>query len=167
MKTITAIFQNGLYWGIAFFALSFCIGWCNSSMPLETILGISIPIGLLALVVNGAMYSRFAKPLKVLERIEINTDGRETLILEAPANHLNGDDLISGKLCLTDKSLVFKTHLQEEFSWAKSELQEMDFYRSFKNKGGEFIVKDGNNRKLMFEVEHLKLWKDALLAGTK
>ena len=152
---------------LLFLVLSFCIGWCNSSMPLQTILVISIPIGLLALVVNGAMYSRFAKPLKVLERIEIKTDGRETVIIEAPANHLIGDDLISGKLCLTDKRLVFKTHLQEEFSWVKSELQEMDFYRSFKNKGGEFIIRDVNNRKLMFEVEHLKLWKNVLLTGSK
>jgi len=132
-------------------------------MPLQTILAISIPIGLLALVINGSMYSRFAKPLKVLEGIKIKTDGLETVILEAPANHLIGDGLISGKLCLTDKRLVFKTHLQEEFSWARSELQEMDFYRSFKNKGGEFIISDGNNQKLMFEVEHLKLWKHDLL----
>lgn len=167
MKTIIAIFRNGLYWGIAFFAVSFCIGWFNSSIPLQTILVISIPIGLLALVINGAMYSRFAKPLKFLEQIEIKTDCRETVIIEAPANHLIGDDLISGKLCLTDKRLVFKSHFQEEFIWPQSELHEMDFYRSFKNNDGEFIVKDGNNRKLMFEVEHLKLWKDALLSGTK
>lgn len=162
MKTITAIFQNGLYWGIAFFALSFCIGWFNSSMPLQTILVISIPIGFLALVINGAMYSRFAKPLKVLERIEIKTDCRETVMIEAPANHLIGDDLISGKLCVTDKRLVFKTHLQKEFVWAKSELLEMDFYRSFKNNGGEFIIREAGNRKLMFEVDHLKLWEKAL-----
>lgn len=162
MNKIKTIFGNGLYWGIIFFVVSFCIGYFNSDIPLKTILMISIPIAFLALIINGAMYSRFTKPLKTLEKIEIKIEDDEDLAIATPANHLINDDMISGKLGLTNKRLIFKTYQQEEFAWTKSELHTIVYYRSFKNKGGEFTTNDKNNRKLVFEVDQLKLWKDAL-----
>ena len=132
-------------------------------MPFKLLLAMSASIGFLALIVNGALYTRFTKPLKVLEKIVIQTQHDENLLLETPANYLMDGSLISGKLCLTDKRLLFKSHQQEEYIWLKSKLHSFVFYRSFQNKGGEFILKDENNRNLMFEVDQLKLWKNTLL----
>ncbi|MDI1256681.1 MAG: hypothetical protein PSV16_11330 [Flavobacterium sp.] len=162
IKRILNIFGNGLPWGVAFFAISFCIGYFNSGMTLKDIFPISAAIALLALIVNGSIYSRFTKPLKILERIEIKIPENENLMISAPANHLIDGDIMSGKLFLTDKKLIFKTHQLEEFVWTKSELHTIVFYPSFKNKGGEFTLKEKNDRKLMFEVNQLKSWKSAL-----
>lgn len=163
MKTVIKIIGNGLFYGITVYVLCFCIGYFISNMPLKTIIVISTPIALFALILNGAIYTRFTKSVKVLESITIKTEDSESFITEAPANHLIDGDIVSGKLCLTNKRLIFKTHQQEEFIWLKSELHAMIFYPSFKNKGGEFTVKNESDRKLMFEVDELKYWKNVLL----
>lgn len=163
MKTVISIIGNGLFYGIAIFLLCFCIGYFNGNIPVKIIMKISIPIALFALIVNGAIYTRFTKPVKILESIVIKTENIEIMIIDAPANHLIDGDIVSGKLCLTDKRLIFKAHHQEEFIWQKSELHTMVFYPSLKNKGGEFTLKDNNDRKFMFEVDALKLWKKQLL----
>ncbi|WP_269237597.1 hypothetical protein [Flavobacterium flavigenum] len=165
MKIVIKIIGNGLFYGIAIFILCFCIGYFNGNMPLKNILGISTPIALFALIINGVMYTRFTKSIKILERITIKIEDFESFIIEAPANHLIGGDIVSGKLCLTDKRLIFKTHQGQEFIWEKSELHTMVFYPSLKNKGGEFTVENEAGRKLMFEVDHLKLWKNILLGN--
>ena len=161
-KRVLNIFSNGLPWGIAFFAISFSIGYCNSEMTLKDIFLVSAPVALLALVINGSIYSRFTKPLKVLQGIEIKIHKHEVVIISAPANHLIDGDIMSGKLCLTQTRLIFENLQLEEFVWAKSELHSMVFYRSFKNQGGEFTIKDKNDRRLVFEVDYLKSWKSAL-----
>jgi hypothetical protein len=163
MKKTVILLRNGLFWGIAFFILSFCIGYFNINMPIRPLMGLSASIGFFAMIVNGALYTRFTKPLKVLEKIEIQTQPDENLLIEAPANHLRDGSLLSGKLCLTDKRLLFKSHQQEEFIWQQSKLHSFVFYQSFQNKGGEFTLKDENNQNLMFEVDQLKFWKNALL----
>ena len=163
IKTVIKIIGNGFFYGIAIFLLCFCIGYFNGNIPVKTIVKISTPIALFALILNGAIYTRFTKPLKMLDSIVIKTENFESFITEAPANHLIDGDIVSGKLRLTDKRLIFKAHHLEEFIWQKSELHTMVFYPSLKNKGGEFTVKDNNDRRLMFEVDALKAWKKQLL----
>ena len=162
-KTIVKIISNGFLYGVYTVLLCFCIGYFI--MPLKTLLMFSIPIALCSMILNGAIYTRFTKPVKVLEKIKINKEDFENVMIEAPANHLIDGDIVSGKLCLTDKRLLFKSHEQEEFTWDKSELHTMVFYRSFKNKGGEFTLKNKADRRLMFEVDQLKSWKTVLLGN--
>ncbi|MDR6763461.1 hypothetical protein J2Y38_003682 [Flavobacterium sp. 2755] len=159
-ETIVKIISNGFLYGVYTIFLCFCIGYFI--MPLKTLLIFSIPIALCSMILNGAIYTRFTKPVKVLEKIQINTEDSENVMIEAPANHLIDNDIVSGKLCLTDKRLLFKSHKQEEFVWDKAELHTMVFYRSFKNKGGEFTLKNKADRRLMFEVDQLKSWKTLL-----
>jgi hypothetical protein len=160
MKIIIKIIGNGLFYGVATFFICYCLGFY---LPTEIFLKISTPIALFSMILNGAIYTRFTKPVKVLEKITIKIPDFESFVIEAPANHLIDGDIVSGKLLLTDKNLIFKSHQFEEFLWVKSELHTMTFYPSFKNKGGEFTVKNKNDRKLMFEVDQIKIWKNALL----
>lgn len=160
-ETIAKIISNGFLYGVYTVFLCFCIGYFI--MPLKTVLMFSIPIALCSMILNGAIYTRFTKSAKILEKIKINTEDLENVVIETPANHLIDNDIVSGKLCLTNKRLLFKSYQQEEFVWDKSELHTMVFYRSFKNKGGEFTVKNKADRRLMFEVDHLKSWKTELL----
>lgn len=162
MKTIIKIIGNGLFYGVATLFLCFCIGYFRGNLPLKTIFTISTPIAFSAMIINGAIYTRFTKPVKVLEKIIIKTEESESVIIEVPANHLIDGDIVSGKLCLTNNRLLFKSHDLQEFTWIKSDLHSMTFYPSFKNKGGEFTLKDKTDRKLMFEVDVIKIWKNEL-----
>ncbi|WP_291150792.1 hypothetical protein [Flavobacterium sp. UBA7680] len=166
-ETIVKIISNGFLYGVYAFLLCFCLGIIIAHLPLGLFLEISIPIALCSMILNGAIYTRFTKSVKVLEKIQINTEDFENVMIEAPANHLIDNDIVSGKLCLTDNRLLFKSHEQKEFVWDKAELHTMVFYRSFKNKGGEFTLKNKEDRRLMFEVDQLKSWKTALLKEQK
>ena len=136
------------------------------NLPIKDNLLISILIGISALIINGAIYSRFTKSTKILEVIKIEIDTPETMIIEAPANHLINDDIVSGKLCLTKNELIFKAFNQEKFIWNINNLNSMKFYASIKNSGGEFTMLNENNRKIMFEVDNLKAWKITLTQRT-
>ncbi len=160
LKTILKVFGNGALYGVYAFLFCFLMGYFV--LPFNTLLSYSIPIALCAMIINGAMYSRFTKPVKVLEKIVINTNNSETLIIQSPANHLIDNDIVSRKLCLTDQRLLFKSHSDQEFEWNKSELHSLNSYPSFKNKGGEFTLKNEENRRLMFEVDEIKAWKNEL-----
>lgn len=163
VKTIIKILGNGFLYGIYTLIICFCLGYFVANMPLKNIFEISVPLALCSTILNGSIYTRFTKSKKKLERIVINTQTSEIFIIEAPANHLIAGDIVSGKLCLTNKRLLFKSFEEEEFVWEKSELHTMTFYPSFKNKGGEFTVKDKREIKLMFEVDEIKNWKNELL----
>jgi hypothetical protein len=72
-KTLIKIIRNGLIYGIVFFALSFLLGYYSFHMPLKNTLIVSVPIAVLALLVNGILYSRFTKSEKLLEAISLTS----------------------------------------------------------------------------------------------
>jgi hypothetical protein len=127
---------NGLTYGIIFFLLSF-ISYYTFNFPLK----------------KAALY---------LKAIIISLEDFETLKMEAPANHTIDDQLISGKLFLTDKRLVFISHQQEEYYWLLTNLHSLKCYGSIFNAGGEFILTDNSKNKLVFEVDEIKIWKKAM-----
>lgn len=159
-KIILKIIGNGFLYGVYAFLLCFLMGYFV--FPIKTLLSVSIPIAICAIIINGAIYTRFTKPIKILEKINISIDNLENVLLQAPANHFIENDIVSGKLCLTDKRLIFKSHTEQEFEWIKSDLHTMVFYPSFKNKGGEFTVKNKADKRLAFEVDQIKMWKNEL-----
>lgn len=152
---------NGLTYGVIFFLLSF-ICYYAFNFPLKKAALYSVPIGLFALIINGLIQSRFTKSSKTLKAIIISLEDFETLKIEAPANHTIDDHLISGKLFLTDKRLVFISHQQEEYYWLLTNLHSFKCYGSIFNAGGEFILTDNSKNKLVFEVDEIKIWKKAM-----
>lgn len=106
---IKSIVGNGLPYGILFFGLSFLLGYLIH-LGFQKSLLMSASIGIFTLLGIGLVHSRFAKPLKVLEDISIQLDASETILLQAPANHLIEDSLVPGKLFLTDQRLIFKVY---------------------------------------------------------
>ncbi len=152
---------NGLTYGIVFFILSF-ISYCVFNFPVQKAALYSLPIAGVALIINGLIQSRFTKSSKTLQKITISLEDFEILKIEAPANHIIDDDLISGKLFLTEKRLVFISFEQEKYTWFLINLHSFKFHPSIFNTGGEFIVTDDNQNKLVFEVHEIKTWKKAL-----
>lgn len=152
---------NGIAYGIYYFLICHLIGFAGG-MEAKSVLKVSVPISLFGMIANGLMYSRFTKRNKILEQINFDTEDTANTKLEAIANHLIDDDLVSGKLCLTENELIFRSHKQEEYRWNLSSFDSFNFYPAFFNKGGEFVIKTKEGRKLMFEVDLIKSWKKAL-----
>jgi len=124
-------------------------------------------IAIVGVLVNGAIHSRFKKPLKKLEGITIDLTAAEPLLLQAPANHTIDDYLTPGKLFLTSRQLIFKTYGKagappQEYAWPLSGLAPVGFYGTLWNAGGEFVLQTKDEATLMFEVDELKPWKSAL-----
>jgi len=140
---------NGWVYGIYYFLLCHLLGFIFN-IPAKSVLKISIPIALGTLIMNGLIYSRFTKREKALK-------------LEGIANHLVEGDLVSGKLCVTEHDLIFLSHNKVEYRWSLISFASFNFYPTIFNKGGEFVIKDENGRKLMFEVDHIKSWKNQFL----
>ena len=163
---LISILGNGLPWGLAFFALASLIGHVGN-LGLHNTLKISAFVAVAALLVNGLIYTRFSKPLKKLEALSVTLTDSELLLLQAPANHLVEGSLVPGKLFLTDKRLVFKPfsvaeNEPEEYTWYTANLRPDRFYKSLWNTGGEFLLSTGDDVPVMFEVDKLKPWKEAL-----
>ncbi|GAB2811166.1 hypothetical protein [Ferruginibacter profundus] len=152
---------NGLTYGIIFFLLGFA-GYYILNFPLQKALLNAVPIGVVVFIVNGLIQSRFTKSLKALEAITIPLQYAATVKLDAPANHMIDDHLVSGKLLLTENSLVFISFQQEQYSWPLNGLHAFRFHWSIFNAGGEFIAEDDSKNKLVFEVDEIRKWKKML-----
>jgi len=165
-EKLKSIIGNGLPYGFVFFGLSFLIGYLFH-VDLKSTLWMSAFLAISALLINGFIYNRFAKPAKDLEDILINLYDQEFLLIQSPANHLIEDSLVPGKLFMTDRRIIFKAYGTDEkklreFSWDLTLIKPLKFYSSMWNSGGEFLIETENRVSLMFEVNKLKLWKDGL-----
>ncbi len=163
MKTkVKNFIFNGLTYGIIFSLLDFIPSYYVFNFALKASIYTSVSIGIAAFLVNGLIQSRFTKSSKVLHAITIPMQDSETLRISTPANHIVNDDLLSGKLFLTEKRLVFKSFEQIEYSWLLDDLNSFKFHLSIFNAGGEFIVENCNHDKLVFEVDEIRHWRKAL-----
>jgi hypothetical protein len=155
------VIGNGFAYGIYYFLLSHLMGFIFN-IPAKSVLKISVPIALGTLLINGLIYSRFTKRVKKLQAITFKDADIANAKLQDIANHLIADDLVSGKLCLTESELIFISFDNQEYRWPLTTFSSFNFYPTIFNKGGEFVIKDENSRKLMFEVDYIKPWKNHL-----
>ncbi|WP_426484799.1 hypothetical protein [Flavobacterium sp. 2] len=155
------IFGNGIAYGIYYFLLCHLIGFIGN-MPAKSVLKVSIPVALITLLINGLIYSRFTKREKLLKAITFQEADVVNSKLEGIANHQVEDDLVSGKLCITEEELIFISSNKKEYRWSLTSFASFHFYPTIFNKGGEFVIKDQNGRRIMFEVDYIKSWKNLL-----
>lgn len=165
-KKIISILGNGLPYGVAFFAFCALVGYFFH-FPAKQYLIISGVLAAFVWLMNGYVYNRFSKPIKELEQISIEIGESESVLLEAPANHLVEESLQPGKLVLTSQRLIFQSHPkasagQTEFVWELFTLKPFRFHKSMFNAGGEFLMQKENGDTIMFEVNELVKWKNAI-----
>lgn len=153
---------NGLTYGIIFFVLSFIVGYVSFHLSIKDALLISTLMGVITLVLNGFVQGRFTRSSKTLNAITCLLNDDEDLVMAAPVNHIVDDHLISGKLFLTEKRLLFKSVQDKDLSWLLSEFGAFKFYPSIFNTGGEFIIEHNQQQKLVFEVDEIRKWKKVL-----
>ncbi len=153
---------NGLIYGIIFFFFFFIVGYVTFHLSIKDTLLISTLMGLITLVLNGFIQSRFTKSSKILNAITSSLKDDEVIKIASPANHIVDDHLISGKLFLTATRLIFKSVDGKEYAWHLTDFTAFKFYPSIFNAGGEFIVENNQQQKFVFEVDEIRRWKKAL-----
>ncbi len=169
-ERLKSVIGNGLPWGLTIFAFGYAIGYVGKLGTYNT-LKVSAPFGLATLIVIGSLYRRLRKPVKDLENLHIQLDDHELLVLQAPANHLIDESLVPGKVALTNSRIIFKPfevkeEIQPEYNWYLAQAEPLAFHKSIWTTGGNFLLKTVDGTSIMFEVDKLKPWKEALNTKT-
>lgn len=143
--------------------------WFSGGSNTESILK-PIVSGLIAGVISGFVFGLFiglfqsSKFVDITTKIDIEPD--ENISFQTPANHFKGMGGIGGKLYLTNKRLVFKSHKanfqNHELSINLPDITSVERYRSLSliNNGLRIKLKDNGVEK--FVVEKAAEWKNKL-----
>ena len=96
-----------------------------------------IVIGLISASVGGLIFGIFMKIVfKRGDKIQIDIRKDETILKEALANHIKNHESVGGKLFLTNKRLIFKSHkINIQKHIFELDLNEINSYRRYKTMG--------------------------------
>ncbi len=104
---------------------------------------------------------------RLLNKITIEIQNNERLVKEAGANHFKGKEGVGGKLVLTDKSLIFKSHKyniqnhQEEFRL--EDIVDIKVAKSMWLLENVLLIELINHDKHKFIVDEAEDWRNAIL----
>ncbi len=159
-------FKAGLIFGLAMFIFFVAQKLFEIDQPnLKDILKIILS-GIIGAGIAGVIFGWLMDTLagnKVLEQnIKISLEPGENFIFESSANHFKGLEAVGGKLFLTDKRLIFKSHnLNIQNHQLIIQLSDIASIGRFKPLGltnnGLFII-DKNKETEKFVVEKLTEW---------
>ena len=161
--------KAGLFFGIAmslFFILQSL--WTSDDLSTKNIL-ISIFSGLVAGALSGVLFGwimgKFARS-KFVSAIKIETEADETILFETGANHFVGIEGVGGKLFLTNRRLIFKSHKinfqNHELSVRLSDIKLVGKYKTLGLLNNGLTVTTVGNKVEKFVVEQIESWIDQL-----
>ena len=158
-------FKAGLFFGIimaVFFILKDL--WTAENYTAETlirIIAVGLISGIIAAILFGYGISKIAPKLaNSISKLETEAD--EKLLLNSPANHYKKLEAVGGKLFLTNKRLVFKSHnsniQNHEIHIALNDIVKIERFKNFKitNNGVSVLCRNGKIEK--FVVEKPEEW---------
>lgn len=132
----------------------------------------SIVIGLVTGVLSGVLFGSltglFSNSKFVTKATKIETGPDENVLFETPANHCKGIEAVGGKLYLTNKRLVFKSHKlniqNHELSIPLNEIKDAGRHKTLGivNNGLTITTIDDNTEK--FVVEQVENWIKYLIS---
>lgn len=98
-------------------AVLFAVPWTLFMIIYNALLMDGISTRLVVSTVIGGAIAGFLFSLsmeyfanRMIKGIQIETDANEEVVMEAGANHFKGKEGVGGKLVLTNKRLIFKSH---------------------------------------------------------
>ena len=151
LMSIFFILRN--LWGVEYFT--------TKSLLMNILIG--IVCGAMAGILYGYSIEKFSKVTS--SNIGTDTEADENILLESPASHHKGIEAVGGKLFLTNKKLIFKSHTlniqNHELSIRLNEIARADRYKSIGiNVGISILCKNDKTEK--FVVEESEKWIAAL-----
>lgn len=145
----------------------------NDHLTSKSIL-ISIFSGLVGGALAGLLFGWIMGKLtksKFINAVKIVIEKDETILFETAANHFKGIEAVGGKLFLTNKRLVFKSHninfQNHELSVPLSDIELVGRYKTLGlvNNGLSVTTSDNNVEK--FVVEQIESWINQLRDKTE
>jgi len=162
--------KSGLYFGIVM-TIVFILQNLQQHDNLTTKnIVITIVSGLLGGTVAGLLFGwligLFANSKFFTLGTKIDTDANETIVFETGANHFKGAEAVGGKLYLTDKRLVFKSHKfniqNHELSISLSDVDKVDRYKTLGIANNGLAVTTVHHTIEKFVVQHPEEWINQL-----
>jgi len=162
-------FRAGLSFGIGmtvFFILQNLL--TNDNQTSKEIMK-SVVSGIIAGLISGFLFGwvmgLFSKSKFVKETTKVDTDPDENIVFQTPANHFKGVEGVGGKLYLTNKRLIFKSHKlniqNHQLLISLEDINNADRYKTLGvNNGLSIITKQNMTEK--FVVEQVDKWIEKL-----
>ena len=164
--------RSGLFFGIAmtvFFILQNLLQKNNQTT--KEIL-ISVISGIIAGIVSGFLFGWFmrmfrkSKFLDQATRIEVNPG--EEILFQTLANHFKGVEGVGGKLYLTSKQVIFKSHKlniqNHKLSIMLSDIDSATRYKTLGMVDNGLMITTRQNKTEKFVVEEVDRWVQLLKA---
>ena len=158
--------RSGLYFGIpmtAFFILQSLLKQDNLTTKDIIIIVVSgIFTGALAGLLFGWLIGLFANSKLLMQGTKIDIDADETIVFETGSNHFKGAEGVGGKLYLTNKRLVFKSHKfniqNHKLSISLLHIDKVDRYKTLGIANNGLVVTTVNNTIEKFAVQQPDKW---------
>lgn len=100
------------------------------------------------------------------KQMRITTEPGESMLFDTPANHFKGIEAVGGKLYLTNKRLVFKSHKinfqKHQLSINLSDILKVDKYKPFSIANNGLLIKTTDNKIEKFVVQKREAWVEQL-----
>lgn len=162
--------KSGLFFGIAM-AIFFIVQDLLTHSDLTTrdvIISVISRLagGALSGLLFGWFIGLFANSKRIAKDTKIDTDTDETILFDSVANHFKGAEAVGGKLYLTDKRLVFKSHKfniqNHELSINLYHIEKVDRYKTLGLINNGLSVTTFDNRTEKFVVQQINEWVNLL-----
>ncbi|MGB5024737.1 MAG: GRAM domain-containing protein [Saprospiraceae bacterium] len=118
--------------------------------------------GALSGLVFGWLMGKFVNSKLVTKGTEIDLETGENIVFETGANHFKGVEAVGGKLYLTNKRLVFKSHkfnIQDhELSIPLSDISKVERTKTWGIINNSLSITTTGNKIEKFVVEHPDEW---------
>ena len=158
--------KAGLFFGISitiFFILQDLLPLSN--LTTKDII-ISIVSGLLMGALTGYLFGwqmgLLANSKWLAKGTKIDTEADETILFDTGANHFKGAEAVGGKLYLTNKRIVFKSHKvniqNHELSISLSDIDKVDRYKTLGLVDNGLSIKTVENKNEKFVVQQIDEW---------
>jgi hypothetical protein len=159
-------FRSGLIFGMLMTCTYIISGFITKNhLTSKGIIGIviaSIISGAIGGLLFGWLIGKFSTSKFVSNTTKIIIDPDEQLIFESQANHFKGIEAVGGKLYLTDKKIIFKSHKlniqNHKLDINLSEITQVNRYKHLGLISNGFSIQTVNNRKEKFVVENIDEW---------
>lgn len=162
--------KAGLFFGIAmaiFFILQELLTHSNLTTKDITV---SIVSGLFGGALSGLLFGwlmgLFANSKRLTKDTKIDTEADETILFDTGANHFKGAEGVGGKLYLTNKRLVFRSHKfniqNHELSINLPDIDKVDRYKTLGLMNNGLSVTTIDNKTEKFVVQQIDEWLNQL-----
>lgn len=108
------------------------------------------------------MTGLFAKSKFVSQTTKIDIDPDENIMFETPANHFKGIEGVGGRLYLTNRRLIFKSHKlniqNHQLSIDLSDIKHVDRYKTLGLVNNGLVITIITDKTEKFVVEKVEEW---------